>query len=594
MDVELPNGVVIEGVPEGTSKDDIKRKAIAAGLATEADFGVPEPSPQQMTGEVPVLPEQQAMIPKVPAQQAPERTMGEKVMGGLEAGAATIFGGIPAMAGQMAGTAQGAVEYLAGGDFSKPPADLVQQRAMEGAQRLSMVPPSEAGREYLQNVGEALAPVGGAMAGLAPMATGVGQALSTSARMAAQAPGSMVPQSLQRAAQSMPRFERQKIADVRKALAENTTESVGWKLEGNSVKPNMLERNLLEKGVSDKTLAATRTLAKQDKRSAFRMLDLAEDYVKGKEGSDLNRPSLAIGERMMARFDKLKEVQNQASKEISRAVASREIKGKPVDVSDIRNEFAAALEERGAVIVDGNVRFRDLSGFDVADKKLINETYRTIGRQFNDASELHRIKRALTERLNYDKKSAVGGGRPLSDDAEMLLRGVRARLNDKLRELSPSYAAGNDKFAEAANSIKPFAESIGRKFDPESTRAENFTGTQLRKVLSNYQNADDIVSAIEGLNTTANKYGGNFGNEIIPLVRLNSDLEGLLGSFAPQSLQGVVEKAGTNVMQRTMGGMAETAIEAGRAAKRRTSLWNAPVQEKIDLINQLREQVKSQ
>lgn len=38
MDITLPNGVVIQGVPDGTSKEEVKRKAIEKGLATEADF----------------------------------------------------------------------------------------------------------------------------------------------------------------------------------------------------------------------------------------------------------------------------------------------------------------------------------------------------------------------------------------------------------------------------------------------------------------------------------------------------------------------------------------------------------------------------
>ena len=38
MDVRLPNGKLIKGVPEGTSKDAIRQKAIGAGLASEADF----------------------------------------------------------------------------------------------------------------------------------------------------------------------------------------------------------------------------------------------------------------------------------------------------------------------------------------------------------------------------------------------------------------------------------------------------------------------------------------------------------------------------------------------------------------------------
>ena len=41
MDIELPNGYVIEGIPEGTSKQDIMAKAIKAGLAKAEDFGQP-------------------------------------------------------------------------------------------------------------------------------------------------------------------------------------------------------------------------------------------------------------------------------------------------------------------------------------------------------------------------------------------------------------------------------------------------------------------------------------------------------------------------------------------------------------------------
>lgn len=38
-DVELPNGVILRGVPDGTTKEQIKLKAINGGLATESDFG---------------------------------------------------------------------------------------------------------------------------------------------------------------------------------------------------------------------------------------------------------------------------------------------------------------------------------------------------------------------------------------------------------------------------------------------------------------------------------------------------------------------------------------------------------------------------
>lgn len=50
MNVTLPNGRVIEGVPEGTTKQQIMQKAISAGLATEADFGI-SPAQKDPSGE---------------------------------------------------------------------------------------------------------------------------------------------------------------------------------------------------------------------------------------------------------------------------------------------------------------------------------------------------------------------------------------------------------------------------------------------------------------------------------------------------------------------------------------------------------------
>ena len=51
MDVRLPNGVVIRNVPEGTSKDEIRAKAIRSGLATGADFGEPSDAVAQIPRE---------------------------------------------------------------------------------------------------------------------------------------------------------------------------------------------------------------------------------------------------------------------------------------------------------------------------------------------------------------------------------------------------------------------------------------------------------------------------------------------------------------------------------------------------------------
>jgi hypothetical protein len=51
MNVTLPNGKVISGVPEGTTKEQVKAKAIAAGLAAPEDFGDATSAPLVATAQ---------------------------------------------------------------------------------------------------------------------------------------------------------------------------------------------------------------------------------------------------------------------------------------------------------------------------------------------------------------------------------------------------------------------------------------------------------------------------------------------------------------------------------------------------------------
>lgn len=72
MDIELPNGKVIQGVPDGTPKEEIMRKAIAAGFATAEDFGNPSPEPAQPPGEQLARPLELNMRPKIDQQPQPQ------------------------------------------------------------------------------------------------------------------------------------------------------------------------------------------------------------------------------------------------------------------------------------------------------------------------------------------------------------------------------------------------------------------------------------------------------------------------------------------------------------------------------------------
>jgi hypothetical protein len=68
MNVTLPNGKIIRGVPEGTSKDQIRQKAISSGLATAEDFGQ---APQPQSPKVDMAAIRKQAMDEVAAEQGP-------------------------------------------------------------------------------------------------------------------------------------------------------------------------------------------------------------------------------------------------------------------------------------------------------------------------------------------------------------------------------------------------------------------------------------------------------------------------------------------------------------------------------------------
>lgn len=126
MDVTLPNGQVIRGVPDGTPKDVIRQKAISSGLAKESDF---------------------------PAQQQ-ESTIGEDIIGGLETAATMVSGAIAEPLAGIAGIAQTLNPFAEEGAGA---------RAVESTKEALTYEGGDVSKQQLGAIGKALAPVGEAL-----------------------------------------------------------------------------------------------------------------------------------------------------------------------------------------------------------------------------------------------------------------------------------------------------------------------------------------------------------------------------------------------------------------------------------------------
>lgn len=192
MDIELPNGYVIQGIPEGTSKQDIMSKAIKAGLATAADFGqasAPQGRPTMandpriLTGSEPTASNETFMDKASNAIQAagdflakPRPIVTPQQLGGSTAGRIT-----QGLLDPLQGIGQGVSKLLGN--------DSVSQRitAQEQQYQQARAQSGDTGIDVGRLFGNVANPINYAVPGAAG-ATGVGRAMATGAALAATQP----------------------------------------------------------------------------------------------------------------------------------------------------------------------------------------------------------------------------------------------------------------------------------------------------------------------------------------------------------------------------------------------------------------------
>lgn len=142
MDIELPNGVIIEDIPEGTTSDEVMAKAIKAGLATPEDF-------RRVLGM-----SEQVSQPPPPPEPYRKPSLGEKIIGAGEAGLTLLTGSTTGLAGTFGGALSGGYEELKSGQFGTPEAARrIEQRAALGGQQYTYMPRTQAGQEQAQLLG---------------------------------------------------------------------------------------------------------------------------------------------------------------------------------------------------------------------------------------------------------------------------------------------------------------------------------------------------------------------------------------------------------------------------------------------------------
>jgi len=339
MDVELPNGVVIQGIPEGTSKEAVMQKAIAGGYmdAPEAPMSSMDRFLQQGISDV---------------RGMHERGL-ENVMGGVEAG-------VSLATGTAALAPAGVSEVVNPGSYDK-----VLDAYTYG-------PRSEAGKASLENFGQEVGqPVGEFMDKFRPAeavydATG-SEALGTIAGaipeigMAALG-GLGMPKT---AGLPKPKIAETgrieptlgKKGEIQRKLVNKVAdaETAGHKMERGKVVPHTQEAAALNQGWASNIISMLKPRSKTDNTAYREMVLTAHGISKNKLSA--KRVTDAPGRVFMEPIRNLQRVLKRSGKQIER-VAEKNLAGKVVDAEGAFARFEQKIADlKGVMNKDGDLEF---------------------------------------------------------------------------------------------------------------------------------------------------------------------------------------------------------------------------------------------
>jgi hypothetical protein len=516
MDVTLPNGVVISGVPDGTPKDIIMQKAISAGLAVEADFVI---QPAQPLAQQPVS----ALNPDVPgmtgepnfSQAAPKnRSFVDTATGVGEAALTLGTGATSGALGFLGGSVEGIAKELTGQIPSGEGAKIAQQRAAD----LTYTPKGEAGQQFVGDIGQALSvlpPVSGA--------TTLGGAKNI----------------------GMLSSKNKLIRSIATDLPEGVQKSFTKKLGNDRFNPKVfgMVKEARKQGFDDSVTTLIANASKTDRRKMAKMVSIVESGKGDARLKALNRTADVAGDALIKKIDFVKGNNNQAGRQLGRVAET--LKGKKVDMSQPVNGFISELKDKLGVTFDDNLKpifeGSEIESFGES-QKLVNDLALRIKRNPNpDAFEAHKFKKLIDKFVRYGKSDGK-----LDPDLERAAKSLRNNINDNLSSEFKLYGEANKQFSDTITALDNLQDVAGQKLDFSGPNASKAAGTLLRSQTNNTKGRANLLTAIKSLEDTAQKYGGSFDDDILNLSIFADELDAVFGSGARTSLRGEVGKAGVD------------------------------------------------
>lgn len=418
--IQTKDGIKINNIPDDIPRDsDVLRERVAAARAQrqqqpQIDVAAMQAEREAMANRGPVVPAD----PDVPITGAygravvrqpeprPEPTIGEMVIGGAEAARALVTGATTGAIGGAKGFAEGVYDLARSGKYgTREGAQQLAASVTQGMQGGTIMPKTETGQRYLQNVAQAaeplahlgaLAPLAGEMSvissGLRQAGPAIRDRVAGAADDVAAAASGRRPPSLrpggpermpimstppmlidERTGYPTPVFEKalkaegvaieSVIDDLPKLPYTTSPRRAARDLVVSKLRSKAPDAFLATKALTAKGDVVDDVLAQQAVKQGFREGDvqaikIASPATRAKMNQMLNikrriysnervaldeRPANVIGDSALSRIDHIRRQAGAARLELD-GIARRRLADKAIDVDSIRNQLFSELD----------------------------------------------------------------------------------------------------------------------------------------------------------------------------------------------------------------------------------------------------------
>lgn len=456
-------------------------------------------------------------------------------LGMLETAAALTTGSTAGAFGQVVGTVDGFVNSLLDGkEFGTGEvAEATADRAAQLSDHLIYAPRTEAGQDFTQAVGGAMAPLE-ALEPIMPALPDVGRmpgALRDDMMIADN--GGVHPDAPPMNPDGTP-MGRKASVDRSAALLRDG----GGMPEG---QVNMI-----------------RNASPETRRTMALMMNDAKYVEANPNMLNRNNPRNRIADDIQSRMEGFAVLHKQYGADVKKAVD--ENKGVQVDVGALTQQIGAVLDEAGIGL--GNKDKADLTGGRV-NYEAQGKANDILGRLFKDLEApdgtvnfevLHNLKGWMQDNADFSPRPDGSGG---SNTMNAAIKQISGLINETLREAgTDSYRQANANFSATSEFYQGVNQIVGQRNDISDPAALNRIALRTRGITNNTQAGNDLRISVDGMsqmlidnwkdlppevqrNLNVQPQGGtlSFANDLETLATFAASIEHLYPNMRPTSFQ---------------------------------------------------------